>query len=86
LFRKSKVITKRRWKRSTPTHRWAFPNTAYYLPVIYSLLGIKVETLEDMQKVLTFCRKLLPPHIKSRNHLPYLGPLAGCRYGRASGL
>jgi acetyl-CoA synthase len=52
-----------------------FPNTAYYLPVIYSLLGIKVEKLEDMQKVLTFCRNLLPPHIKSRNHLPYLGPL-----------
>ena len=52
-----------------------FPNTAYYLPVIYSLLGIKVEKLEDMQKVLEFCRKLLPPHIKSRNHLPYLGPL-----------
>ena len=25
-----------------------FPNTAYYLPVIYSLLGLKVETLEDM--------------------------------------
>jgi len=52
-----------------------FPNTAYYLPVIYSLLGIKVEKLEDMQKVLDFCRKLLPPHVKSRNHLPYLGPL-----------
>ena len=27
-----------------------FPNTAYYLPVIYSLTGIKVETLEDLQK------------------------------------
>jgi acetyl-CoA synthase len=52
-----------------------FPNTAYYLPVIYSLLGIKVEKLEDMQKVIDFCRKLLPPHVKSRNHLPYLGPL-----------
>src|SRR5512139_1950071 len=52
-----------------------FPNTAYYLPVIYSLLGIKVETLEDMQKVLAVVRKLLPPHIKSMNHLPYLGPL-----------
>ena len=52
-----------------------FPNTAYYLPVIYSLLGIKVETLEDMQKPLTFARKLLPPHIKGHNHLPYLGPL-----------
>ncbi len=52
-----------------------FPNTAYYLPVIYSLLGMKVEKLEDLQKPLEFCRKLLPPHVKSRNHLPYLGPL-----------
>jgi acetyl-CoA synthase len=52
-----------------------FPNTAYYLPVIYSLTGLKVETLEDMQRPLDFARKLLPPHIKSRNHLPYLGPL-----------
>ena len=52
-----------------------FPNTAYYLPVIYSLLGIKVERLEDMQKVLAVVRKLLPPHIKGMNHLPYLGPL-----------
>ncbi len=52
-----------------------FPNTAYYLPVVYSLLGMKVETLEDVQQVLDFCRKILPPHVKSRNHLPYLGPL-----------
>jgi acetyl-CoA synthase len=52
-----------------------FPNTAYYLPVIYSLLGLKVETLEDIQKPLDFARKLLPPHIKGMNHLPYLGPL-----------
>lgn len=52
-----------------------FPNTAYYLPVIYSLLGIKVETLEDMKKPLEIARKLLPPHIKGAHHLPYLGPL-----------
>ncbi|MBF0100096.1 MAG: CO dehydrogenase/CO-methylating acetyl-CoA synthase complex subunit beta [Desulfobacterales bacterium] len=52
-----------------------FPNTAYYLPVIYSLLGMKVETLEDIKKPLEFSRKLLPPHIKRVNHLPYLGPL-----------
>ncbi|MCU0592321.1 MAG: CO dehydrogenase/CO-methylating acetyl-CoA synthase complex subunit beta, partial [Desulfobacterales bacterium] len=52
-----------------------FPNTAYYLPVIYSLLGIKVEKLEDMKKVLEAVRQLLPPHIKGTNHLPYLGPL-----------
>ena len=52
-----------------------FPNTAYYLPVIYSLLGLKVETLEDMKKPLDFARGLLPPHVKGANHLPYLGPL-----------
>jgi len=52
-----------------------FPNTGYYLPVIYSLTGMKVETLEDIKKPLEFARGLLPPHIKGKNHLPYLGPL-----------
>lgn len=52
-----------------------FPNTAYFLPVIYSLTGIKVETLEDIKKPLDFARGLLPPHVKGANHLPYLGPL-----------
>jgi acetyl-CoA synthase len=52
-----------------------FPNTAYYLPVIYSLTGLKVETLEDMKKPMEFARGLLPPHIKLKNWLPYLGPL-----------
>jgi len=52
-----------------------FPNTGYFLPVIYSLLGIPVKNLEDMKQPLDFARKLLPPHIKGVNHLPYLGPL-----------
>ena len=52
-----------------------FPNTAYYLPVIYSLTGMKCETLEDLKKPMEFARGLLPPHVKSKNHLPYLGPL-----------
>ena len=68
-----------KYKRALQTYDAAtqvgFPNTAYYLPVIYSLLGIKVETLEDIQKPLDFARKLLPPHVKGAHHLPYLGPL-----------
>lgn len=52
-----------------------FPNTAYYLPIIYSLLGKKVETLDDAKDIMGFCRNLLPPHVKGHNHLPYLGPL-----------
>ena len=52
-----------------------FPNTAYFLPVIYSLTGMKCETLEDLKKPMEFARGLLPPHVKGKNHLPYLGPL-----------
>ncbi|MEX1298899.1 MAG: acetyl-CoA decarbonylase/synthase complex subunit alpha/beta [Desulfotignum sp.] len=52
-----------------------FPNTAYFLPVIYSLTGLKCETVEDLKKPMEFARKLLPPHIKLKNWLPYLGPL-----------
>jgi len=67
------------YKRALETYdastKISFGNTAYYLPVIYSLLGIKVETLEDLKKPLKFARGLLPPHVKGKNHLPYLGPL-----------
>ncbi len=52
-----------------------FPNTGYFLPVIYSLFGIKVETLEDIKEPLEIARNLLPPHIKGKNWLPFLGPL-----------
>jgi len=52
-----------------------FPNTGYFLPVIYSLTGLKVETLEDLRPPLEFAKRLLPPHIKGKHHLPYLGPL-----------
>ena len=52
-----------------------FPNTAYYLPVIYSITGLKVETLEDLKAPLAFAKGLLPPHIRLKNWLPYLGPL-----------
>ncbi|MEA1968919.1 MAG: acetyl-CoA decarbonylase/synthase complex subunit alpha/beta [Thermodesulfobacteriota bacterium] len=58
-----------------------FPNTAYYLPIIYSLLGIKVKTLEDLQEPLDIARGLLPPHVKSKNHLPYLGNLLDAGMG-----
>ncbi|MCR4394987.1 MAG: CO dehydrogenase/CO-methylating acetyl-CoA synthase complex subunit beta, partial [Dehalococcoidales bacterium] len=51
-----------------------FPNTAYYLPVIYGILGIKVEKLGDMEGILKKCRMLLPPPVKEEHHLPYLGP------------
>ncbi len=55
----------------------AFPNTAYYLPVIYSILGMKVEKVSDAEPVLARCKALLPPHMRTKGniHTPYLGHL-----------
>lgn len=51
-----------------------FPNTAYYLPVIYGLTGEKVQVLSDMDRVLEIARDLLPEAPSKDLWLPYLGP------------
>jgi acetyl-CoA synthase len=51
-----------------------FPNTAYYLPVIYGMLGAKVERLGDVEPIIKKCRQLLPPPVREEHALPYLGP------------
>jgi acetyl-CoA synthase len=50
-----------------------FPNTGYYLPVIYGLSGEKVEKLSDMDRILTMARELLPEEPSEHLWLPYLG-------------
>ncbi|MDA3971588.1 MAG: acetyl-CoA decarbonylase/synthase complex subunit alpha/beta [Desulfobulbaceae bacterium] len=50
-----------------------FPNTAYYLPIIYSILGAKVEKLGDMKDIFQECRTLLPGSVSDNTWLPYLG-------------
>jgi len=57
-----------------PKQEVAFPNTGYYLPIIYGILGHKVEKLEDMDYVFKMCKRLLPPPVKETLHLPYLAP------------
>jgi acetyl-CoA synthase len=51
-----------------------FPNTGYYIPIIYSMLGIPVKTLADFEPVMEECRKLLPPAPDDKFWVPYLGP------------
>jgi acetyl-CoA synthase len=57
-----------------PNQEVGFPNTAYFLPVIYAMLGIPVKTVSDMKPVLDRCRNLLPPLVKEKVALPYLAP------------
>jgi acetyl-CoA synthase len=58
-----------------PNQDVAFPNTGYYLPIIYGILGHKVEKLSDMEHVLKVSNMLLPPPVKENVNLPYLGPV-----------
>jgi len=57
-----------------PDQQIGFPDTAYYLPIIYAMLGIPVKNLGDCQLVFQRCRTLLPPLVKEKHHLPYLAP------------
>ncbi len=60
-----------KWEANEPV---GFPNTAYYLPVIYGILGVKVEKLGDMEQVLKKCKDILPPPVREEHPLPYLAP------------
>ncbi|MFH1929313.1 MAG: acetyl-CoA decarbonylase/synthase complex subunit alpha/beta [Chloroflexota bacterium] len=51
----------------------AFPNTAYYLPVIFGLTGIEVAKLGDMLPIIDLSKKLLHPTPADNMWLPYLG-------------
>lgn len=52
----------------------AFPNTAYYLPIIYAMTGEKVEKLGDFGKIMKIAEDLLPPLPREDLWTPYLGP------------
>ncbi|MCJ7653172.1 MAG: CO dehydrogenase/CO-methylating acetyl-CoA synthase complex subunit beta, partial [Actinobacteria bacterium] len=51
-----------------------FPNTAYYLPIIYGMTGMKVEKLGDCPAVMKVAEELLPAIPEEHLWTPYLGP------------
>jgi len=53
--------------------RVEFPNTGYYIPIIYSMTGRAVEKLADFEDVMREIKTLLPPPVDDDLWLPYLG-------------
>ncbi|MCL2176303.1 MAG: hypothetical protein FWB73_09700, partial [Treponema sp.] len=51
----------------------AFPNTNYFLPVIYSFTGKQMKTLADLKEILKEARGMLPLLPAEKVWLPYLG-------------
>ena len=56
----------------------AYPNTAYYLPIMYLFLGQRVQKLGDLEESLQEARKLLHPVPTENLWLPYLGDTLDC--------
>jgi len=53
--------------------RVEFPNTGYYIPIIYSMTGRTVQKLADFEEVMQEIKTLLPPAVDDDLWLPYLG-------------
>ena len=55
---------RKKWQQAMDKHgsgaEVGFPETAYYLPIIYGLSGLPVRKLADMEKVFAICERLLP--------------------------
>ncbi|MCH7911316.1 MAG: transporter substrate-binding domain-containing protein [Candidatus Hydrogenedentes bacterium] len=47
-----------------------FPNTAYYIPIIYSMTGIAVEKLSDFEEVFVRIKDLLPDFVDDERLWP----------------
>jgi len=56
-----------------PDQKLEFPDTGYYLPIIYSMTGVAVEKLSDALKVIEEAKKLLPQIPSEKLWIPYLG-------------
>jgi len=74
IYNKAEEKFRDAMERFGPNQEVGFPNTAYYLPIIYAITGIGVERIEDMRKVLDICKKLIPPPVRKTSSLPYLAP------------
>jgi acetyl-CoA synthase len=56
-----------------PDQPVAFPNTGYFLPVAYSMLGLEIKTLGQTRDIIDKCENILPAVPREAAWLPYLG-------------
>lgn len=94
IAKQAEDILRKAIKEKGKDCRVEFPNTGYYMPIIYSMTGRAVETLADFAEVMQEVRGLLPPPVDEDLWVPYLGQaldagmatlfaeeiIEGCRY------
>ena len=73
LVNEAEVMLERALGEKGPDTPVAFPNTAYFLPVIYGMMGKEVERLGEIPEILAHARTLLHPMPSKTQWTPYLG-------------
>lgn len=78
LVKEAELMLYRALKEKGKDQKVAFPNTAYYLPLIYGMTGVAVEKLEDLVSVMEQAKRLLHPAPADNMWTPYLGETLDC--------
>ena len=73
LVREAELMLNKALSEKGPDTKVSFPNTAYYLPLIYGMTGIAVEKLADLKPVVEHAKVLLHPTPSENHWTPYLG-------------
>jgi acetyl-CoA synthase len=73
LVSEAEIMLKHALREKGPEAAVAFPNTAYYLPLILGMTGQQVENLGQLEPVLKHARALLHPVPSASKWTPYLG-------------
>ena len=61
LVREAELMLDKALDEKGPDAAVAFPNTAYYLPFIFGMTGLEIETLGQLPEVMNIARNLLHP-------------------------
>ena len=73
LVHEAELMLDKAVREKGPETPVAFPNTAYYLPTIYGMTGLAIESLGQLEPVVEHARSLLHPLPSDRHWTPYLG-------------
>jgi acetyl-CoA synthase len=74
LAKQAEDMLEKAVKEHGEDHAVEFPNTGYFIPIIYAMMGHEVKTLADFRPVLEEIQRLVPPLVDDKLWLPYLGP------------
>lgn len=73
LFKQAEEMLAKAIGQHSESFAFEFPDTAFYLPMIYAMTGFPVKTLGDMKTALEITKGLLHEEPDEINWKPYLG-------------